>query len=267
MSDQISQLADFGLSALQVRVYVALVRLGPCRASMISAKTRLVRPETYRVLRELCAKGLVQRNLESPSRYTATTPATALRILMEQYERKVKMLKQKAPALVNLISSSSAETTDSAEALSLVTGHESVRLLENEMINKAKEDFAVIVSKFHLIQLFDSGVGRALISAKRRGIRVRVIAEIRDSNMHFANRLARYVDVRTTHDLLFCMDVADKNKVIFGPAFPDTEEEARSVDGLDYDIQVSTRNSRFVRAMYTIFERLWEASADYNSAV
>src|SRR5208337_946551 len=205
-----------------------------------------------------------QRNLGSPSTYTAVPPSTALKTLVQQHKRKVTRLNQKVPNLAKLIATSRLPTTDSTEALSVVTGPENLNLKEIQMINKAKEDFAAIVSKFGLLQLSEYGIDRALISAKRRGVSVRVIAEIGPSNIHFANRLARHIDVRRTHDLLFCMDVSDKSEVLFGPAFPDTEEEAISMDPKTLDYNVWTTNPRFVGAMYTIFERLWEASPKYS---
>lgn len=264
MSDEISQLVEFGLTVLQAKVYVALVRLGTCRASEVSSETALVRAETYRVLRELSAKGLVQRNLGPPSTYSAIAPGTALKTLMEQHKRKIKMLNQKTSALVKLISTSRARTTNLTETLSVLSGHASNNLRQIQMISNAKEDFATIVSKFRLLQLFEFGLGRALISAKRRGIRVRVLAEIGGPNARIADRLARHVHVRRTHGLLFCMDIVDKTEVVFGPAFPETEQDASSLDSRDYDVAVWTRNRRFVEAMYTIFERLWDSSLDYS---
>ncbi|MGO9646311.1 MAG: TrmB family transcriptional regulator [Candidatus Bathyarchaeia archaeon] len=264
MTDQISDLVDFGLTLLQARVYIGLVQLGTCRASMIASRAGLVRPETYRVLHELSSLGLVQRNLDSPSTYTAVSPSAALKALVQQHKRKVSRLNQKMPDLAKLISTSRSPTTDSTEALSVVTGPENLNLKEIQMISKAKEDFAAIVSKFGLPQLSDYGIDKALISAKRRGITVRVIVEVGPSNVRFANRLARHIEVRRTHDLLFCMDVADKSEVLFGPAFPGTEEEVLSMDPKTLDYNVWTKNPRFVGAMYTIFERLWEASPKYT---
>lgn len=265
MSDQISDLVDFGLTLLQARVYVGLVQLGTCRASNIASRAGLVRPETYRVLHELSALGLVQRNLGSPSTYTAMPPPNALKTLIQQHKRKVRALDQRMPELAKLISSSRSPTTDSAEALSVVTGPENLNLKEVQMINKSKQDFAAIVSKFGLIQLSEYGIDRALIAAQKRGVRVRVIAEIGLSNVRLADHLAHHIDFRRTHDLLFCMDVADRNEVLFGPAYPDTEDEVRSLDPKTLDYNVWTKNPRFVGAMYTIFERLWEASPKHST--
>ena len=75
MSDQdVALLAEFGLSSLQARVYVALLKLGTVRASQISANVGVVRPEVYRVLHELFVKGLVQKNLGPPATYSAIAP-------------------------------------------------------------------------------------------------------------------------------------------------------------------------------------------------
>ena len=138
-----------------------------------------------------------------------------------------------------------------------------MNLKEREMIADARKDYVGIVSRFGLARLREYGLEAALVSAKKRGLRLRVISEIDSSNVRFADRLARYVDLRLNHDLLLCMDIVDWSEMLFGPAFPTNEEEAKSLDNKELDIW--TTNPRFVHGMYAMFERLWEASPSYES--
>lgn len=53
MSEPVGDLIDFGLTPLQSRVYISLLRLGQSRAGRLSSAAGVVRPEVYRILRTL----------------------------------------------------------------------------------------------------------------------------------------------------------------------------------------------------------------------
>ena len=76
--NEFGNLVEFGLSVLQARAYVALLRLGSSRASQISSMLGIVRPEAYRILQELCIKGLVERSLGTPLKFAAVPPDRAV---------------------------------------------------------------------------------------------------------------------------------------------------------------------------------------------
>lgn len=261
MSDQdIASLLDFGFTLLQARVYLALLSLGASRASRIASVLGIVRPEAYRILRELAAKGLVHTNLGSPTTYTAAPPNKALSILVEQAKKKVAALDGKRASLVKSLSSINGgikDTTD--QRLSVITGGGNVVLKLNQMIADAKADCVGIVSKYGLRRSTEDGLAGAMVSSKKRGVRVRLITEIDQSNVKLAKRLAARFDVRKGRDILFYMIIVDGSEMVLGPAFPVNDEEAKNLGSRQLDLW--TNNPRFVRGMSSIFERIWEVSA------
>lgn len=99
---QESDLIEFGLTALQSKVYLTLLRLGRARAELLARVTGIVRPEIYRILRELEAKGLVQRTPGAPSKYSATPPNKGLSLVIERYKKKLVDLERKKASLVKI---------------------------------------------------------------------------------------------------------------------------------------------------------------------
>lgn len=266
MSDQdISALMDFGFTLLQARVYVELLRLGRTRASKLSSALGLVRPEAYRVLHELAAKGVVQKNLGSPSTYSAVAPRDALALLAQKYNDQLSELARKQDMLVKSLSTLGHAADTHNEGLTLIMGGGNLISRTREMIARAKHDYVGIRSRFGLKRVIDNGIADAIIAAKKRNLNVRVISEIDASNVKSANYLSCHVELRRARDLLFYMDIVDGAQMVFGPAFPLTDEEARRLDERELDLWTS--NPNFVRGMHSMFDRLWATCPRYRARV
>lgn len=75
MEHLIEPLKNLGLSEKEVRVYLALLQLGPSTPYQIAKKSGLKRPTAYVIAEELCEKGLlIHVPGEEKRRYIARTP-------------------------------------------------------------------------------------------------------------------------------------------------------------------------------------------------
>lgn len=246
---------EFGLTALQSKTYLALLRLGTAGASQVSSTTGIVRPEAYRVLRELSLKGLVERNPGLPSTYTARPPKQGVSFLLHSFAQKVSLLEQKKKDLIQCLSSYTSHVeAEPRQRFSMVIGGANVISKVEEMICVAKEDSVGIMSKHGLRRL-----NREWTSAARRKVRVRLIAEIDASNISNADSLSRHVELRRSRDVLICFKIVDKKEMVLGP--PVTDEEASKRTWREDDLW--TNNLRFIGGMYALFERLWKTSPRY----
>lgn len=188
MSDQdISTLVDFGLTLLQARVYVELLKVGKSRASRLSSAMGIIRPEAYRLLRELSVRGLVQKNLGSPSTYTPVPPREALTLLTNKHKARLVELSRKRNDLVRSLSISSHEMNVPREGFSLITGGGNLILRTREMIVRGRHDYVGIRSKFGLARIVDNGIADAMIAARKRNMTVRLISEMDSQNAEMAN--------------------------------------------------------------------------------
>lgn len=264
MLDQdISALVDFGLTVLQARVYIELLARGESPAGRLSLAIGIIRPEAYRLLRELSVKGLVQKNLGSPATYTAVPPREALTLLAEKHRAKLVELSRKKNALLQSLTRLSDETIVSKQGVSLIKGGGNLIIRTREMITRGRHDYVAIRSRFGLARMRDNGIADAMIAARKRKMTVRLISEIDSRNIEVANYVSRYVEMRRSKGLLFYMDIVDGREMVFGPAFPLSDEEAKRLDTRELDLW--TTNLNFVRGMYAMFERLWGACPRYRN--
>ena len=88
-------LKDAGLSTLQARVYVALLRLGTTHVGELCSVSEVARPEVYRILHELIEKDLVNRNLTSPTTYTAVEPERVISLLIGKVKQTLESVEGK----------------------------------------------------------------------------------------------------------------------------------------------------------------------------
>jgi sugar-specific transcriptional regulator TrmB len=257
-------LVEFGLSSLQARTYLGLVRLGRCKASQASSSLGIVRPEVYRVLRELSLKGLVERSPGSPSIYTPTPPDQAANILIGGLTKKLTDLKQKQQFLIRSLTAEASDNVNAeVERFNLISGG-NIFKKHIDMLLGAKDDYVSISSKEGLNRMGGEGIlgddfTRAIVNASRRGIRIRIISEIDKANKKSADYLSRYAELRKLRDLLFYIDIIDKREMIIGPDMTDEEITQRNREA-----DLWTNNPKFIRGMYLLFEKLWRSSRPYQ---
>ena len=83
-------LQRLGLTEYESRIYLALIKLGPKKASEVSFFGRVPRTKAYGAIRELERKGLVQTIPGKPELYTASSPNEFLMPLITKLQDEVK---------------------------------------------------------------------------------------------------------------------------------------------------------------------------------
>jgi sugar-specific transcriptional regulator TrmB len=83
-------LTEMGFTKTQAEIYLILLRLGETDVRTLSNKADKPNPEVYRTLNELQRKGLVEKEISAPSKFTATSLQFGLQMLMSQKERQFK---------------------------------------------------------------------------------------------------------------------------------------------------------------------------------
>lgn len=146
------------------------------------------------------------------------------------------------------------------ERFSLMTGGGNLIVKARQMIGDAKTDYVSIMSKYGLKRIRETGIANAILSAKRRKVKFRVISEIDDSNFKAADFLQRHVEVRYNSNMLFYLGIADRKELVLGPAVTDEEVSERNSRELD----LWTNNTRFIEGIHALFERIWDASPKYE---
>jgi sugar-specific transcriptional regulator TrmB len=248
----------FGFTSLQSKVYLTLLKLGTSKPGRIASITGMVRPEVYRILRDLELKGVVQRSASLPLTYAAISPREALSLVIDQHKERLLDMEQSKGNLVDYLESTlTEEPIPAEERLNVITGAENVRLLTRQMIEKARHEYVAITDKDSL-KRFKQEFMHTIISAKRRRLQIRLITEIDSSNAIIARAISRHIELRRATDILLYVDIFDRKKMLFGPVVTHADLMSH-----DRGIGLWTNNAKFVQGMHAMFERLWKISNVY----
>jgi sugar-specific transcriptional regulator TrmB len=93
-------LVGLGLSGRQARVYLALLRCECGRVKEIAEFSSVHRQEVYRLLDDLMAYGLVQRNISVPTTFSATPIEEGVRLLLVQKTSQINTIRRQTKDLI-----------------------------------------------------------------------------------------------------------------------------------------------------------------------
>ena len=102
MSTISQTLSQFGLTANQVKVYLALLELGEAKVQEIAKKARILRTTTYEVLEQLKQIGLISMYHRHDVRLYMAEPPRKLTHILESKQQAVQMALPELESLYNI---------------------------------------------------------------------------------------------------------------------------------------------------------------------
>jgi len=87
------KLRDFGLTKNESKIYVFLSKSEPKKAIEISTEEKIPRTETYHLLSNLEAKGIITPTLYRPTRFSAVKIEKAIESILHNKQKKIEDLK------------------------------------------------------------------------------------------------------------------------------------------------------------------------------
>jgi sugar-specific transcriptional regulator TrmB len=85
----VDYLIDFGLTEKEAKIYYILSRIGSASANEISSATQYNRLQTYRSIKGLLDRGMVEISLERPRRYTSLKIEHAISLLEQEAANRI----------------------------------------------------------------------------------------------------------------------------------------------------------------------------------
>jgi sugar-specific transcriptional regulator TrmB len=231
--DHLSDVQQMGLSHQEAVLYSCLVALGPSSARHVSESARMPREDSYRTLKRLEARGLVQVELGNPSIFVAVDPRTAVRSFVGSIERRSDELKEKAYELGVWLES--IKDTASRGEVGPVNHESAVRILWGQQVflelekalKKCDEHYEGVLSPAAFLRSPNFGVVEMLASASSRGVMVRVITEETPQTIEAVRRYSRVFQSRSHEGVSQGMrfSIVDRSRIIMAlsdvPAAPE----------------------------------------------
>jgi HTH-type transcriptional regulator, sugar sensing transcriptional regulator len=156
------ELAKFGLSANQAKVYIYLGKYGPKSAPEVFRSLDLPRTETYYILNTLQSRGIVTAECSSPTKYVALPIGQAIATLINTEKEKLTLLEQQENDLTQLwdeIPAFAIDTNETeTERLQMLEGAGQIYSKIKNMIKSAREQVSMFGSEKDISRFYHSDI-------------------------------------------------------------------------------------------------------------
>jgi len=269
LEDRISELTNFGLTPLQAKVYARLLMLGPSPARYLGSVLGINRVDTYRILRGLRKRGLLEVLMSEPSKYVAVEPSRAIEILISEHEKQITDLRSHSRSVVSWLDSiSNSEVIPpglqsandiSATHFRLKYGIQMVDSLK-KLIRSSQVEILKIWSAPGLTFHTQEGLLAEFEKAATRGVKIRGLVEITNGNIEDVRYLSQFAVLRSAKNLSTTLryTISDSKIVLVNA----TQAPLEQADVMAF----WTDNNTIVRGFAEDFARKWETADAVNFA-
>jgi len=255
---KILQLCQFGLTPLQAKVYLALLRLGHGGAGEIARETRANRAETYRVLKKLQKLGLVEVYLARPKQFNPVYPVKALsNLLAHMKDRITKLMSMKEEMgrwLISMMGKTSMGPEVGEVRFQVIDDKNHVYNKVREMFRRAENEIRVVLGKVELPRIIRRGLDDTLRTCARKGVKIKIITEIDEHNLRGVKTLLNFCEIRHHDAISFNTVIVDNKEIILGAAnmgYP---------SGNMKETDLWANSPSLINALQDFFDRLWHDS-------
>lgn len=255
VGDIVAELQEYGLTRNEARVLIFLAKTGVAKASEVARAVQINRTETYRTIRNLQRRGLVEATLERPVRFQSVPFERCLRILIDERKAKLRILEQRGENLRRQFDEARVEPVrQEVERFQVVEGRLRIEQRLQSLYVQAQKSVMTVLSPSEIIRADTSELSDVLGQAARNGLRVRIITTINQSNLEIIEKLRGTIEIRHL-DLkakpIPRVSIIDDSEALF--QITTADETPRSGE----EVALWINSHAFVRNLQAYFEEMW----------
>jgi sugar-specific transcriptional regulator TrmB len=263
--DIVAELQEYGLTRNEARVLVFLAKTGPSKASEAARAVQINRTETYRTIRNLQRRGLVEATLERPVRLQSVPFDRCISILIDERKARLKILEQRGEILRRQFAMTRVEpVTHEVERFQVVEGMLRIEQRLQKMCVQAQKSVMTVLSPSEIVRGDTAGLFDLLTHAAKSGLRVRVITSIIQPNLEIVEKLRQSVEIRHL-DLkakpIPRVSIVDDSEALFEISTGDethrTEEQ----------VALWINSHAFVRNLQAYFDEMWNSATPSEARI
>ena len=262
-------LKDFGLSEKEAHIYIFLAKHAALRSGEIAKLTQIDKAEVYRVLTNLQTKGLVEKTLEAPTRFTSAPFERAIDSFIKYKRDEANLVEKTKKELIkdwNQITKTKQML--SIEKFIVIEGRRKLYPRISEMIKHTKTQLSSVSTLKGLFRAEQFGVFEEILNHdSKEKINFRFLTEASDENLAKMKKLLEKIPDNLTNikarnpnfDIKLSpqMVIRDKDEILLF-INPPAEENLEEKD----DVGLWTNCRTIVQSFAAMFEDLWMNSTD-----
>lgn len=175
-NEDVQCLHELGLTHLQAKVYLTLLKTKTSTAKNIAIESKIARQEIYRVLSEIEELGIIEKILTNPTKYKATPLSDTIYFLMKRRNKKTQNIEKSIKRVLKNHKNDQPKNFREEDFFILIPKKERFVKKLKQLISQSKKSVKVITAKNRLINSRDS-LQTTIIQAGKRGINLQLITE------------------------------------------------------------------------------------------
>ncbi len=258
--EDVQTLRGFGLTFLQAKVYLTLVRTGNSTVKKIAEKTNIARQEAQRVVTELQILGLVEKLLVNPTEFVAVPINYAVTFLLGRREKASLELDRKINMLLKNFANSKVESPYEEKTIhfAITSGKEAIIRKSRMVVDGTKESCDLINGLWTNIGYASFLFRKQTLQALKRHVKIRIVAE-KLPDEQSVQEIYKHTIVYRNFEIKFVssslpaiMGIYDKKELLV----------YSSPEKLIGDSPMLwTNNPSLIAAVQTYFNKLWKQAA------
>ena len=247
----------FDLNLYEVRVWTALLSRGTSTAGELSNISDVPRSRTYDILESLEKRGFIIMKLGKPIKFVALKPGEVIErakknLVFDAQEKSKRLEKLKDDSVLDELNSLFTEGVKFVEPSDLsgsLRGRQNMYNHLDMMIREAGKTVTIVTTAEGLNRKMEA-LMPSLMKAKKRGVIIRIAAEINSSNMKIAKEMEKVADIRDVEGFKGRFAIIDGEQLMF-MLLDDAQVHP------SYDVGVWISTPFFAQAMEKMFELAW----------
>lgn len=260
--EEIKTLTGLGLTFLQSKVYLTLVRIGKSTIRMVAEQTGIARQEAQRVTAELQKIGLVEKILVKPTEYKPIHVKEAIMFLLERRETLSLELKERANILLQNFANDQNRSPkeESGTQFVITCGKEAIIRKSKRILNRTKKSCEIINGLWKNVGYAGSLFEKESTKMLKRNVKIRIVAE-KLPDQQVVQEVYKHCNPNSNFQIRF---ISPTPSVMLGIYDEKELLVSTSPEKLIGDSPMLwTNSSALIVAVQTYFDKLWETSTPF----
>ena len=266
-------LKDFGLTEKEGEIYLFLAKRGAQKTGQIAKHLKKNKGLIYRILKNLQQKGVVEKTLESPTRYIAVPFEKVIDSYIKLRRQEAAQIeKAKNTLLSDWNRISQTELDSSLEKFGVIEGNKKIYKKISQMLKETEKQLTIGLLVSDLLDAERLGLLNGLNETiKNSMINFRVLTQISKQNLKalkiLRTKFNSTLDFRGTNHSLGLSSfsrviIRDNEEIILF-----ISDERAKISGSQKDVCLVTNCKSIIQAFSGFFDELWKNSITIEDGI
>ena len=253
------QLAKFGLTGNQSKVYIYLGKYGSKSAPEVCKALKLPRTETYHLLTALQNKGIVSATFQHPIKFKAIPLNKAVWILVNAEKERIKGLEKQEQDIQELWDKipefHNQKSEDKEDKFQVLQGINQIQSKIIEMVDNSKEEFLVFGSEKDYLRFYHADFLEPLQKSK---LDYKLLSSCTEKTNYVFDDIDRNRVKQLGKDVedILCFMVKDNDEVLIFMK--------NAIYPTQHAVAMWTDSSAMVYSMKLLFDNTWSKSKNIH---